>query len=96
LDRIIDHLKLTFVAERPRASQAAFQELLMDADFQAEFHAWSVMSERRSVSISSPRPPLMSLCWPAPALTVLDASQTLFNAPSQWLDGTTEAMTRPW
>jgi hypothetical protein len=30
--RIIDHLKLTFVAERPPPPHAAFQELLMDAD----------------------------------------------------------------
>jgi hypothetical protein len=32
VDRIIDHLKLTFVAERPPPPQVAFQELFMDAD----------------------------------------------------------------
>jgi ribosomal protein S27E len=37
VDRIIGHLKLTFVAERPPPPQAAFQELLMDADPPAGF-----------------------------------------------------------
>jgi len=37
VDRIIDHLKLTFVAERPPPHQAAFQELLMAADRPAEY-----------------------------------------------------------
>jgi hypothetical protein len=32
VDRIIDHLKLTFVAERPPPPQVAFQELFMDDD----------------------------------------------------------------
>jgi len=32
VDRIIDDLKLTFVADRPPPAQAAFQELLMAAD----------------------------------------------------------------
>jgi hypothetical protein len=32
VDRIIDHLKLTFVAERPPPPKIAFQELLMAAD----------------------------------------------------------------
>jgi hypothetical protein len=32
VDRIIDHLKLTFVAERPPPPQVAFQELFIDAD----------------------------------------------------------------
>ena len=35
--RIIDHLKLTFVAERPPPPQAAFQECLWVADPPAEF-----------------------------------------------------------
>ncbi|OGD23187.1 MAG: acid--CoA ligase [Candidatus Aminicenantes bacterium RBG_13_59_9] len=37
VDRIIDHLKLTFVAERPPPPQAAFQELYMAADPPAEY-----------------------------------------------------------
>ena len=37
VDRIIDHLKLTFVAERPPPPEAAFQELLMAADPPAEY-----------------------------------------------------------
>jgi len=32
VDRIIDHLKLVFVAERPPPPQAAFQGLLWEAD----------------------------------------------------------------
>ncbi|MGB9006707.1 MAG: transposase [Candidatus Aminicenantales bacterium] len=37
VDRIIDHLKLTFVAERPPPPQAVSQELLMAADVSAEY-----------------------------------------------------------
>lgn len=36
VDRIIDHLKLTFVAERP-PPQLAFQELLMAAETSGEY-----------------------------------------------------------
>ena len=36
VDRIINHLKLTFVAERPPPPQVASQELLMAADPPAE------------------------------------------------------------
>ena len=35
--RIIDHLKLTFIAERPPPPQAAFQEYLWAADPPAEY-----------------------------------------------------------
>jgi hypothetical protein len=37
VDRIIDHLKLTFVAERPPPSRAAFQEYLVAAETSAEY-----------------------------------------------------------
>jgi len=37
VDRIIDHLKLTFVAERPPPPRAAYQELLMAAETSAEY-----------------------------------------------------------
>jgi hypothetical protein len=37
VDRIIDHLKLTFVAERPPPPQMAFQELLMAAESSPEY-----------------------------------------------------------
>jgi hypothetical protein len=37
VDRIIDHLKLTFAAERPPPPQAAFQEYLQAADPPAEY-----------------------------------------------------------
>ena len=37
VDRIIDHLKLTFVAERPPPPRAASQELLMAADPPVEY-----------------------------------------------------------
>jgi len=37
VDRIINHLRLTFVAERPPPPEAAFQELLMAADPPAEY-----------------------------------------------------------
>ncbi len=37
VDRIIDHLKLTFVAERPPPPEAAFQEILMADDPPAEY-----------------------------------------------------------
>jgi hypothetical protein len=37
VDRIIDHLKLTFAAERPPPPQIALQELLMAADPPAEY-----------------------------------------------------------
>jgi hypothetical protein len=36
-DRIIDHLKLTFVAERPPPPQIACQEVLMAAEASAEY-----------------------------------------------------------
>ena len=39
VDRIIDHLKLTFVAERPPPPQVAFQEYLMAADPPADYYA---------------------------------------------------------
>jgi hypothetical protein len=37
VDRIIDHLELPFVAERPPPPQVASQELLMAADPPAEY-----------------------------------------------------------
>jgi hypothetical protein len=37
VDRIIDHLKLTFVAERPPPPHIAYQELLMAAEASAEY-----------------------------------------------------------
>jgi hypothetical protein len=37
VDRIIDHLKLTFVADKPPPPQIAYQELLMPAESSAEY-----------------------------------------------------------
>jgi hypothetical protein len=37
VDRIIDHLKLTFVAERPPPAQLAYQEVLMAAEASSEY-----------------------------------------------------------
>ena len=37
VDRIINHLKLTFVADKPPPPQGAFQELLMAAETSAEY-----------------------------------------------------------
>jgi hypothetical protein len=37
VDRIIDHLKLTFVAERPPPPQRAYQEVLMAAETGGEY-----------------------------------------------------------
>jgi hypothetical protein len=37
VDRIIDHLRLSFIAERPPPPQAAFQECLWAADPPAEY-----------------------------------------------------------
>jgi hypothetical protein len=37
VDRIINHLKLTFVAERPPPLQAAYQEVLMAAEASTEY-----------------------------------------------------------
>jgi hypothetical protein len=37
VDRIINHLKLTFVADKPPPPQIAFQELLMAAEASAEY-----------------------------------------------------------
>jgi hypothetical protein len=37
VDRIIHHLKLSFVAERPPPPQVAFQEYLMAAEAPAEY-----------------------------------------------------------
>jgi hypothetical protein len=37
VDRIIDHLKLTFVADRPPPPHIAYQELLMAAESSAEY-----------------------------------------------------------
>ena len=36
VDRIINHLKLTFVAEKPPPSRFAYQEVLMAAETSAE------------------------------------------------------------
>jgi hypothetical protein len=37
VDRIIDHLKLTFVAERPPPPQIAYQESLVAAEASGEY-----------------------------------------------------------
>jgi ribosomal protein S27E len=37
VDRIIDHLKLTFVAERPPPAQLAYQQVLMAAEASSEY-----------------------------------------------------------
>lgn len=37
VDRIINHLKLTFVAERPPPTRIAYQEFLMAAETGAEY-----------------------------------------------------------
>jgi len=37
VDRIIDHLKLTFAAAKPPPPQVGYQELLMDADPPADY-----------------------------------------------------------
>jgi hypothetical protein len=37
VDRIIDHLKLTFVADKRRPPRIAYQELLTAADVSAEY-----------------------------------------------------------
>jgi len=37
VDRIIDHLKLTFVADRPPPPHIAYQEVLMAAEASTEY-----------------------------------------------------------
>jgi hypothetical protein len=37
VDRIIDHLKLTFVADKPPPAHLAYQELIMAAETSAEY-----------------------------------------------------------
>ena len=37
IDRIINHLKLTFIAQRPPPPQSAYQELLMAAESSADY-----------------------------------------------------------
>jgi hypothetical protein len=37
VDRIIDHLKLMFVADKPPPSQLVYQELLMAAETSGEY-----------------------------------------------------------
>jgi len=37
VDRIIDHLKLTFIAERPPPTHLAYQEVLMAAEASPEY-----------------------------------------------------------
>jgi len=37
VDRIINHLKLTFVADRPPPPRIAYQEYLLDADPPADY-----------------------------------------------------------
>jgi hypothetical protein len=37
IDRIINHLKLTFIADKPPPPQIAFQELLMAAEASTEY-----------------------------------------------------------
>jgi hypothetical protein len=37
VDRIIDHLKLAFAAERPPPPKVAFQKLLMAADLPVDY-----------------------------------------------------------
>jgi hypothetical protein len=40
VDKIIDHLKLSFVAERPPPSHIAYQEVLMAAEASTEYSSW--------------------------------------------------------
>jgi len=37
VDRIIDHLKLTFVADKPPPPHIAYQEVLVAVEFPAEY-----------------------------------------------------------
>jgi hypothetical protein len=37
VDRIVDHLKLAFIADKPSPSNVAFQEYLMAAESSAEY-----------------------------------------------------------
>lgn len=37
VDRIIDHLKLTFIADKPPPSRIAYQEVLMAAEAGSEY-----------------------------------------------------------
>jgi hypothetical protein len=37
VDRIIDHLKLTFIAERPPPTHLAYQEVLMAAEASTDY-----------------------------------------------------------
>ena len=50
VDRIIDHLKLTFVADKPPPPRVAYQELLMAAEAPAEyiFHDLFFAGEQKS------------------------------------------------
>ena len=43
VDRVINHLKLTFVADKPRAPHIA-QELLMAAEAGGEYFSWPSLS----------------------------------------------------
>jgi len=40
VDRIIDHLKLTFVASKPPPPRVAFKEVLMAAEISAEYFSY--------------------------------------------------------
>jgi len=46
VDRIINHLKLTFVASKPPPPQVVYQELLMAAETSAEYFSWSSLWTR--------------------------------------------------
>lgn len=47
IDRTIDHLKLTFAAERPRPPEGAFQELLLAANRGRRIFSVIVLEPRR-------------------------------------------------
>ncbi len=53
VDRIIGHLKLSFVAAKPPPPQAASQELLMTAEVTAEYFSYSSLFPEKEVRVIS-------------------------------------------
>jgi len=94
-DRIIDHLKPKFVAERPPPPQVASQELLMAADPRPNISLKALLCQRevRVISGSSGRADGIRVACPR-SPGVIDMFPALIYAFVRWRDGIIDAITR--
>ena len=96
VDRIIDHLKLVFIAERPPAASGCFSGVPHGCRPAGRI-LYVICYEQAEVRINLAASGGPRVLVPARARSqaVLDASWALLYTPSRWLDGTTEPTGRP-